>query len=154
MSVNLPQRKSVITLTLLHPSKSIPLQHWTFDQETVIRIGRGIDNNVVLYSAVVSRRHLEIRNNGSHWELENLGANGTFFDGKPVKKKILSDGMIIRLASSGPQIQISIKDSSTHPPITQRDTSLPVEKESSKDERIGLDSQPDKEHSDKETMVS
>jgi pSer/pThr/pTyr-binding forkhead associated (FHA) protein len=72
-----------------------------------------MDNNVVLYSAVVSRRHLEIRKNGSEWELENLGANGTFFEGKPIQKKWVDDGMIVRLASSGPQIQITIKQAST-----------------------------------------
>jgi pSer/pThr/pTyr-binding forkhead associated (FHA) protein len=154
MPVNLPQKNSVITLTLLHPSKSIPLQHWTFEEETVIRIGRGMDNDVVLYSAVVSRRHLEIRKTDSKWELENLGANGTFFDGKPVQKKTIIDGMIIRLASSGPQIQINIKESSSERRLTQRVASVSASVESVNDEDLELDSHQDEHKSDKETMTS
>jgi pSer/pThr/pTyr-binding forkhead associated (FHA) protein len=98
----------VITLTLLHPSKTIPLQHWSFDNDAVIRIGRSLDNNVVLYSAVVSRHHVEIRPSGLNWELESFGANGTYLNGKPITKASVSDGMVFRLATSGPQIQIRI----------------------------------------------
>jgi pSer/pThr/pTyr-binding forkhead associated (FHA) protein len=100
----------VITLTLLHPSQATPLQHWQFDEQSIIRIGRAVDNNVVLYSAVVSRRHLEIRRSGDDWEVENLGANGTFLNGKPITKTSVIDGMVVRLATSGPQIQIRLID--------------------------------------------
>lgn len=98
----------MITLTLLQPGKNVPLQNWTFDTESVIRIGRSMDNDVVLYSAVVSRRHIEIRRNGTRWEVVSLGANGTYVDGKPITTVSAEDGMIIRLASSGPQIQIRL----------------------------------------------
>lgn len=98
----------MITLTLLHPGKNVPLQNWTFDSASVIRIGRSMDNDVVLYSAVVSRRHLEIRRNGLRWEVVSLGANGTYLNGKPITTVQAEDGMIIRLASSGPQIRIQI----------------------------------------------
>ncbi|NJK49353.1 FHA domain-containing protein [Candidatus Gracilibacteria bacterium] len=99
---------SAITLTLLQPGKNIPLQNWTFDTESVIRIGRSMDNDVVLYSAVVSRRHIEIRRDRTRWEVVSLGANGTYVDGKPITTVSAEDGMIIRLASSGPQIQIRL----------------------------------------------
>ncbi|MCU0536585.1 MAG: FHA domain-containing protein [Hydrococcus sp. Prado102] len=106
---NVYQNKtSVITLTLLQPGKNVPLQNWTFDTESVIRIGRSMDNDVVLYSAVVSRRHIEIRRDGRKWEVVSLGANGTYVDGKPITTVSAVDGMIIRLASSGPQIQIRL----------------------------------------------
>jgi pSer/pThr/pTyr-binding forkhead associated (FHA) protein len=107
----------VITLTLLHPSQATPLQHWQFnnDQSTIL-IGRALDNHVVLYSAVVSRRHLEIRHNDrDNWELENLGANGTFLNGKPIEKTAVVDGMVVRLATSGPQIQIRLIDEGEQP---------------------------------------
>jgi pSer/pThr/pTyr-binding forkhead associated (FHA) protein len=99
---------SVITLTLLQPGKNVPLQNWTFDTESVIRIGRSMDNDVVLYSAVVSRRHVEIRRNGVRWEVVNFGANGTYINGKPIDTVPAEDGTILRLASSGPQIQIRL----------------------------------------------
>ncbi|MEM1368793.1 MAG: FHA domain-containing protein [Cyanobacteria bacterium P01_H01_bin.15] len=103
----------MITLTLLHPVKGIPVQNWTFDQQSSIRIGRSTQNDVVLYSAVVSRHHLEIRSNGPGWDVVNLGANGTYVDGNRIAKMVAQDGMIVRLASSGPQIQLWLKHSQT-----------------------------------------
>lgn len=99
---------TVITLTLLHPLQSVPVQSWPFETESLIRIGRSTDNEVILYSAVVSRHHVELRRSGSDWEIVSLGANGTYIDGKRITQTPVLDGMIIRLASSGPKIQIRI----------------------------------------------
>lgn len=99
---------SAITLILLHPTQSISMQNWTFETESVIRVGRSTDNDVVLYSAVVSRRHIEIRRSGSEWEVVNLGANGTYITDKAVAKTPVVDGMVIRLAKTGPKIQINV----------------------------------------------
>lgn len=96
----------MITLTLLHPIKQIPIQVWTFPNESVIRIGRSTDNQVVLYSAVVSRHHVELRRTDTHWQVVNLGTNGTYLDGKRIIQEAITDGAIIRLARSGPNIQI------------------------------------------------
>ncbi|WP_299410550.1 FHA domain-containing protein [Acaryochloris sp. IP29b_bin.148] len=101
----------MITLTLLHPVQSTPVQSWSFEQDPVIRIGRAVDNHVVLYSAVVSRYHVEIRQTGTQWEVVNIGTNGTYLDGKRVHQAPLSDGNIMRLARSGPNIQIHIDES-------------------------------------------
>ncbi|MGJ3245467.1 MAG: protein kinase domain-containing protein [Elainellaceae cyanobacterium] len=98
----------MITLLLLHPLKRTPVQVWPFENESVIRIGRSTDNQVILYSAVVSRHHVELRQVGSGWEVENLGTNGTYLDGKRITKVPVADGAIIRLARSGPNIQIRI----------------------------------------------
>lgn len=98
----------MITLTLLHPLQPVPVQSWTFKEEPQIRIGRSTTNEVVLYSAVVSRHHVEIRKAGREWEVVNLGANGTYIDGQRVNQTVATDGMIIRLASSGPKILIKI----------------------------------------------
>lgn len=98
----------MITLTLLHPIQSIPVQSWTFEHESVIRIGRSTDNHVILYSAVVSRHHVELRNTNGAWELVNLGANGTYLDGKRVNQMPVEDGLIVRLARSGPNVQIHL----------------------------------------------
>jgi pSer/pThr/pTyr-binding forkhead associated (FHA) protein len=98
----------VIKLTLLHPLQSIPIRSWSFEDEQVIRIGRSTENQVVLFSAVVSRRHIELRRTGLTWELINLGVNGTYLDGKPIAKVPVVDGLIIHLARSGPIIQINV----------------------------------------------
>ena len=99
----------MITLTLLHPLQSVPVQSWPFENESLIRIGRSTDNEVILYSAVVSRHHVELRRNNSGWVIVSLGANGTYIDGKRITQMPVEDGMIVRLASSGPQIQIRIE---------------------------------------------
>lgn len=101
----------MITLTLLHPVQSTPVQSWSFEQDPVIRIGRAVDNHVVLYSAVVSRYHVELRQTGAQWEVVNIGTNGTYLDGKRVHQAPLADGNIMRLARSGPNIQIHIDES-------------------------------------------
>lgn len=104
----------MITLTLLHPIQSTPVQSWTFEHEPVIRIGRSTDNHVILYSAVVSRHHVELRRTDANWEIVNLGANGTYLDGKQITQIPVVDGVVIRLARSGPNIQIHLGSSSAH----------------------------------------
>ena len=98
----------MITLTLLHPIQSIPVQSWTFEHEAVIRIGRSTDNQVILYSAVVSRHHVELRQVDLQWEVVSLGANGTYVDGKRITQMPVVDSLVIRLARSGPNIQIHV----------------------------------------------
>ncbi|HEY9630340.1 MAG: FHA domain-containing protein [Oscillatoriophycideae cyanobacterium NC_groundwater_1537_Pr4_S-0.65um_50_18] len=114
----------MITLSLLHPVKQVPVQVWTFSDEPVIRIGRSTDNQVILYSAVVSRHHVELRRLGAVWELINLGTNGTYLDGKLVQQSSVRDGAVIRLARSGPNIQIcmgeaALRELSEHPQTEQ-----------------------------------
>ncbi|MGF1542267.1 MAG: FHA domain-containing protein [Pleurocapsa sp.] len=103
----------MITLTLLHPLQSVAVQSWTFHTESSIKIGRSTNNEVVLYSAVVSRHHVEIRKIGQKWEVVNLGANGTYIDGERIEQAPISDGMVVRLASSGPKILIKIDSTAT-----------------------------------------
>jgi pSer/pThr/pTyr-binding forkhead associated (FHA) protein len=114
----------VITLTLLHPLQPVAVQSWTFKTESKIRIGRSTNNEVVLYSAVVSRHHVEIRNTGQEWEVVNLGANGTYIDGKRITNAMIADGTIVRLASSGPKIQIKIESESPEQEVDESDRSF------------------------------
>lgn len=99
---------NVITLSLLHPIDKTPVQSWSFEEESVVRIGRSVDNDVVLYSAVVSRHHVELRQTEEGWEIHNIGTNGTYLAGQRIDSKIVQDGLVIRLARSGPNIQINV----------------------------------------------
>ncbi|MGI0493879.1 protein kinase domain-containing protein [Alkalinema pantanalense CENA528] len=109
----------MITLTLLHPVQSTPVQSWSFEHESIIRVGRSTDNQVILYSAVVSRHHVELRCANGQWEIVSLGANGTYVDGKRVVRVPVQHGMVFRLARSGPNLQVQIlpavKNVVTHP---------------------------------------
>ena len=99
----------MIKLILLHPINLAPVQNWHFEDEPLIRVGRAKDNQVVLYSAVVSRHHVELRWVGGNWKIVSLGANGTYLDGKRIAQEPVFDGVIIRLAPSGPQLQIFLE---------------------------------------------
>lgn len=112
-------KTSVITLTLLHPLKSIPVQKWNFKPNSVIRVGRANDNDVVLYSAVVSRYHVEIKPRGDDWALISRGSNGTFINGRKIKKVLVKHGMVIRLASSGPKIRITLQESEQYDNVVE-----------------------------------
>lgn len=110
----------MITLTLLHPVQGTAVQSWTFNQNQTVRIGRAVDNEVVLYSAVVSRYHVELRHENGCWFVHNLGVNGTFFEGQKIESQKLEDGQTIRLARSGPNIQVHLPSSTSDqgPPKT------------------------------------
>ena len=99
----------MITLTLLHPLQPVPIQSWTFHCKSSIKVGRATNNEVVLYNAVVSRNHLEIRNFDREWEVVNSSSNGTYVDGKRIDRAKVTDGMVVRLANSGPKIMLKIE---------------------------------------------
>jgi pSer/pThr/pTyr-binding forkhead associated (FHA) protein len=105
----------VITLSLLHPLHKTPVQSWSFEQESVVRIGRSTDNNVVLYSAVVSRHHVEIHRTDTGWAVKSIGTNGTYLEGRRIAEVPVEDGIIIRLARSGPNIQIHMSQEKRDP---------------------------------------
>ena len=109
----------MITLTLLHPIQSVPVQSWCFDSESVVRIGRSNDNDVIIYSAVVSRHHVELWNDTNCWEIINFGANGTYVDDRPIAQVSVADGMTIRLGNSGPKIRIRVGATLQPAKITQ-----------------------------------
>ncbi|MBD1884735.1 protein kinase domain-containing protein [Microcoleus vaginatus] len=99
-------------LTLLDPEKQTPLQQWSFESESIIRIGRSPDNHVVIPNALVSRQHLELQrvNNGraSQWYLVNSGTNGTLVNGILMSQGWISDGALIQLARGGPILHFQV----------------------------------------------
>lgn len=110
----------MITLILLHSTRPLPLYSWTFEDKPILRIGRSKDNDVVVGSAVVSRHHLELWNKASGWELVNFGANGTYVNNQIVQKKRVVDGLVVRLANTGPRLLIRLKavdDIKIEPPL-------------------------------------
>jgi pSer/pThr/pTyr-binding forkhead associated (FHA) protein len=85
------------------------MQSWTFESDQVVRIGRATDNNVILFSVMVSRHHAELRwLEATGWQLVNMSSNGIYLNGEPIKTITVADNMVIRLATSGPKIQIKL----------------------------------------------
>lgn len=110
----------MVTLSLLHPEQNTPLQQWQFEDESIIRIGRSPNNNVVLSDPLVSRHHLELRRlnltNPSSWQMINQGTNGTFLNGILVSQSLLADNSLIQLAREGPILKFQ-----TQPRITAQE---------------------------------
>lgn len=124
-----PDALTVVTLTLIHPHSSTPLQQWNFENESIIRIGRSPDNHIVLSDALVSRHHLELRKIGAEaatnstslqWQLISQGTNGTFVDGILVSQGLVSHDSLIQLARGGPVLKFQLR---THKPQGRRPSS-------------------------------
>jgi len=101
---------STITISLMHPTQPIAMHSWTFepDRDEPIRIGRSHDNDIVVYSSVVSRHHAELWPSEEGWSLKGFGANGTLVNQQLVTQEVLEDEMIIRLGHSGPRLRIRL----------------------------------------------
>lgn len=99
-------------LTLLDPEQQIPLQQWSFESESIVRIGRSPENHVVLPNPLVSRQHLELQKvksgTSSQWYLVNSGTNGTFVNGMPIEQGWISDDALIQLARGGPLLHFQV----------------------------------------------
>ena len=128
----------MVTLTLLDPKASIPLKQWNFQSQSIIRIGRSPDNDIILDDPLVSRHHLELKQtpsqSGSLWQLVNQGTNGTFLNGVLVSRGLVPDEALIRLAREGPllkfQVQRSASPTSEPKPSVEEPLITPVAKPS------------------------
>jgi serine/threonine-protein kinase len=99
----------MIILTLLEPQTNQPLQHWEFSEQSLIRIGRAQNNDIVLHGYFqVSRQHLELIEIDDQWELISRGTNGTLVNNLFVTKETLKHNDLIRLAENGPVFRFEI----------------------------------------------
>jgi serine/threonine protein kinase, bacterial len=87
---------------------------WTFHHHPVIKIGRALDNHVVISHPSVSRYHLELRRNAKGWNLTNLSVNNTFMRGQPVHYITLPSEALIQLSAVGPNLLVKVLPDCTH----------------------------------------
>jgi pSer/pThr/pTyr-binding forkhead associated (FHA) protein len=70
-----------------HPDMTVPLPSGS------IHIGRAEDNGLVLPDIAVSRRHARLTISNGGVTIEDVGSgNGTYFEGKPIRKRELTNG--------------------------------------------------------------
>lgn len=98
----------MITLILVHPTQPTAVNRWTFKDQSMIRVGRAKDNDVIIYNSVVSRYHLELWHDASGWEIISFGTNGSYCNKKPITQMSVTNGMVIFLGQSGPRLLIKL----------------------------------------------
>ena len=117
----------MVTLTLLELQHKTPIREWRFEGESIIRIGRAVDNHIVLTDNLVSRHHLEIRQTynpkgGISWQLISQGINGTFVNSALVTRNQLQNignNSEIQLAQGGPLLKFETHQVSTSKQVTK-----------------------------------
>ena len=82
-----------------------------------IRIGRALDNQIVLHDRRVSRHHLELLRlenptPGGHicctWQVKNHSTNGTFLTGAEISQSLLPADCWLELARGGPRLRFQL----------------------------------------------
>lgn len=83
----------------------------TFEPETTVVVGRGIENDVVVVDTRVSRRHLEVVSLADGWHVRDIStANGTWADGRRWTDGVIARELRLRLGhpEDGPIIVFSV----------------------------------------------
>jgi predicted component of type VI protein secretion system len=66
--------------------------------KTLLSIGRGLDNDLVIDDPRVSRHHSQITFRHSHYLLRDLrSTNGTFVNGQPIEAVVLAPGDVVSI---------------------------------------------------------
>ncbi|MBL8850923.1 MAG: FHA domain-containing protein [Planctomycetaceae bacterium] len=89
-------------LQLLPSAHGATLQSWAFDDQALIQIGRASECDVVIAHPVVSRSHAYLKCDAGRWHLSVISQNGVYVDGERVQNVRMSEGLVFRLASTGP----------------------------------------------------
>jgi hypothetical protein len=87
----------------------------------IVSIGRGLDNDVIVEDARVSRQHAQLRQRYDRYVLYDLGSRGgTKINGYPVEECVLHSGDVVSLA--GVEIIYGEDPPAPAPPSTGEDT--------------------------------
>src|SRR6476659_7938640 len=87
----------------------------SFDEQRVLRIGRSSENDIVLDSPSVSRRHGELRPTPTGWDLVDIGSTGgTWVDNQRVSHVSLGATTTVRFGTVGDGVSAFITVAMPH----------------------------------------
>lgn len=70
-------------------------------------LGRGVDNDYTTKDLAVSKRHFQIIDNGEEiFIVDQKSSNGTFINGKEIKRAVIKKGDIISIGGAGIRIEV------------------------------------------------
>jgi pSer/pThr/pTyr-binding forkhead associated (FHA) protein len=83
------------------------MQTWNFKRQSIVRIGRMEDTDVVVTDPRVSRIHAELHYDEGAWQLSSLGRHGVLFDDQPMTEPVrfLAHGAVFQLGPGGPLLE-------------------------------------------------
>ena len=118
----------MVIFTLLESQTNQPLQQWEFSEQSVIRIGRAQNNDIVLHGYFqVSRQHLELNlidPAQEKWQLISRGTNGTLINNNFVTEAIIEHNDLIRLAENGPVFKFELESRLAQNPSELEQTNI------------------------------
>jgi hypothetical protein len=84
-------------------------------RQSLITIGRKLDNNIIIENPDVSRSHAQIRLRVDKWVLFDTSSRlGTQINNKPIKEQVLQNGDVISIGST---TLIFVEDTIDHKPM-------------------------------------
>ncbi|WP_165066169.1 FHA domain-containing protein [Paludisphaera rhizosphaerae] len=108
-----------------------PLQRWFFDGTGLIKIGRSVDNDVVIADQVVSREHVYLTPDGDAWLVTVLTTQGIYCGSRKVFNLRLEPkaqaGFVFRLGLKGPFLRFDLLSE----PVEDETTACPGRETSS-----------------------
>lgn len=96
-----------LILYMLDSAHGHPLQFWSFESRDLVRIGRAIDNDVIVSHPCVSRAHAYVSLEHGEWLVSALSEQGIFHLDRKVPQLRLEQGFVFRLGPNGPSLRFA-----------------------------------------------
>lgn len=101
-------RKHRVLAYLLENEQGSPSQFWSFEGESIIRIGRSLENDLVILNPYVSRDHAYLRlDPEGNWSVTAISKQGLLRRSEPCATIDLGTDCTFRLGPAGPFLRVS-----------------------------------------------